>query len=475
MAARSTSDLQSMPAPSVKIAVKESAATKVPTKAGSKVGRDESFSDESSSGILEIWEDGGGPSKGARRPGDDSCKPAAILSKSTAPAREECTNQLQSSLNASSGESINSREEQKSAPQDGGPTPKPMPSAVPVAVSRQASQPQQVVMANPSGLSQQMTGTQFVPAPSVLAGKSSQMSPPHWPPRQGPQNTQASRASLPLSQGPISALGPKVTSNLPNRPTSRVVANDNQDTSNSPAAANRISHAPSEPRSPAAPLRYPPTFVSSTMSSRIPYDSRDSRKSVFTSRNCEDSANQARQPSEGDVKVGSSLGVPAKPCVEHGTMVEEVCKWSFAVENVEEKVRESLQKGGNAPVMFRKRHRPSIGEANKVVSVAPRTRGAGRKKKARVRENINLVFDAEFDKRYLRYDSTPSGSINVLVRTSDKIFGKDELFMKHLQQLPEQLPESDSASRIGRKYQSRIPHILTERELQNEEDPLRPE
>ena len=559
-------DLPSMATQGVEIPVITAPAahnSKVAAAVARKVGQDESFSDESSGGILEVWDDAGGPSKGASRPGLDSSSPSKIPIKTSTTARQDASDHLQSISDASSGESVNLRKGGCVAPDklsyNGGPTPKPMPSAVPVASSRPATQTQFMVSTQmaPYSFPTQLTGGVSMIVPPVAATQSFQppMFTPQWHPRQLPNNF-GSQAYLPVWQGPNSTFG-QVGSNYLNRATSHAAphavvsqsedrsrsttenayqpaippphllpsqnpdavkpsqpnfpgslgssstadpmadsllnrpvshipvppvgpsmsvkgVNDDHNTPNAAPSTRNLSQAPSSPHSPSAALRYPPTLGSSTLTSKIPDD-----KSEFSNpepdKHPGSKAVVVPQSSKSEAKIDSTHLPNPQRQAEHGAWVEEVCEWRFPAKTIEMSVQEGLRHGKDAPVVYERcgliRTKPK--KNGRSLATRSSTRALGANKRAKVVRNESRVIAAEFDKRYLQYDVDSYGSINVLVRTG-AILAKHELFLNHLQQLPESVPESDSASSIGRKYQARIPHLRSDQELKNEEDPLLP-
>jgi hypothetical protein len=84
---------------------------------------------------------------------------------------------------------------------------------------------------------------------------------------------------------------------------------------------------------------------------------------------------------------------------------------------------------------------------------------ASRKRPAKQAKRSVWVSDAEFDTRCLQYDVNGRGAMNILVRRLSFLAAGTRPYTEtYLQSLPDPLPQSTSSSRVGRNYQARIPH-----------------
>jgi hypothetical protein len=93
------------------------------------------------------------------------------------------------------------------------------------------------------------------------------------------------------------------------------------------------------------------------------------------------------------------------------------------------------------------------------VEANPWKTSASRKRAAKQAKRSVWVSDAEFDTRCMQYDINARGAMNILVRRPSFLGAGTRPYTEaYLQSLPDPLPHSTSSSRVGRNYQARIPH-----------------
>lgn len=161
---------------------------------------------------------------------------------------------------------------------------------------------------------------------------------------------------------------------------------------------------------------------------------------------------------------------------KQGRAVKSVSEWIFPpdTKNKHDFVVYSSKRGIGPKVTLEHKDEPNnVRSTSPSLSTTNSRRGVNRKRTIHEREfgRKNMVHPivngAEFDKRFLRYELSPSGEKkeDVLVRVLSlstitiRNFGhaKEAWKRNFIERIPDEPSRSDSSSRIGPRYQARIP------------------
>jgi hypothetical protein len=158
----------------------------------------------------------------------------------------------------------------------------------------------------------------------------------------------------------------------------------------------------------------------------------------------------------------------------NGSRVQQASQWILpegTTLNKADAIRELMTQGKEPTALYASE---SVDPLEKKRRKRGRPMGSGKRPKGTPKqENIPqdkqhgrvfLATDIEFDTRYLQWDDTPSGSMNMLIQRSmvhgDPQANQDDF----LERIPDTLPLTISSSRVGIDFQARIPDCRTYRD-----------
>jgi hypothetical protein len=172
-----------------------------------------------------------------------------------------------------------------------------------------------------------------------------------------------------------------------------------------------------------------------------------------------------------------------KPPKKHSTKsrVEQVSEWVLpeGTLNKADAIRELMAQGKERTVWYGNGN-DSVSPLQKKRRKRGRRKGSGKRPKIAppTEEDIpednwhGRVFfatDIEFDARYMQWDNTPSGSMNMLIQRS-MVHGDPKANQEDfLERIPDTLSLSDASSRVGIDFQARIPDCRTYRDKRGDD------
>jgi hypothetical protein len=148
------------------------------------------------------------------------------------------------------------------------------------------------------------------------------------------------------------------------------------------------------------------------------------------------------------------------PVAKRQTHVAYVAEWQFPVgtTNIGQYVVAQLKQGIDATVVLQQkcpkkygRFAREKGRKNPKVAASSKVDQAEELEK----ETVPFITDVEFDKRFLQYDRSPLGYLDQLVRPPI-VEAEEDPSDSFLQKVPDEPIVSNSASRIGARYQARV-------------------
>jgi hypothetical protein len=161
-----------------------------------------------------------------------------------------------------------------------------------------------------------------------------------------------------------------------------------------------------------------------------------------------------KQTTGSRVQQASEWNLPEGTTLNKAEVIRELMAWGkeptiLYASEAESPLHKKRRKRGH-PIRSGKRPKPVPKQEN-----IPEEKQHGR---------VFLATDIEFDTRYLQWDDTPSGSMNMLIERSmvheDSKANQDDF----LERIPDPLPLTTSSSRVGIDFQARIPDCRTYRD-----------
>ena len=156
--------------------------------------------------------------------------------------------------------------------------------------------------------------------------------------------------------------------------------------------------------------------------------------------------------SSPDVKPSPQKYVKPSP---QKYFVTYVAEWKVPVgtANSGQFIATQLKQGIDAAEVFRQTDQKKYGRGKE----KRRARRSKKSSKWEDDDTIPFVTNVEFDSRFLQYDRSPLGDLDQLVRPTIVVDAEEDPSESFIHKVPEEPFVSSSASRLGPRYQARVP------------------